>query len=130
MAISTYNVQLKWGESAEAATKKVDIKDFPDLVGQPNMLETTTLSDGQQTFIPGIKSADTMSFTCNYTSADFQTCNTDADKELFYVLEFADGSTFTWKGKHTCGVAGKGVDEVIEFTIDIAPLTPVEFAAG
>lgn len=34
MAISTYNVQLKWGTSAEAAAKKVDIKDFPDLIGE------------------------------------------------------------------------------------------------
>lgn len=130
MAISTYNVQLKWGESAEQAAKKVDIKDFPDLIGQPNTIEVTTLSDAQQTFIPGIKSADTMSFTCNFTSADYQTCNADAGKELFYVLEFSDGSTFTWKGQHTCGVGGKGVDEAIEFTIDIAPLTPVEFSAA
>lgn len=94
------------------------------------MLETTTLSDGQQTFIPGIKSADSMAFTCNYTSADFAACNADADQEMYYVLEFSDGSTFTWQGKHTCGVPGKGVDEVIEFTINIAPTSPVEFSAA
>ena len=49
---------------------------------------------------------------------------------MFYVLEFSDGSTFTWQGRHTCGVPGKGVDEVIEFTINIAPTSPVEFSAA
>lgn len=130
MAISTIYTTLKWGESAEAATKKVEIKDFPDLVGTPNMLETTHLGCEQQTFISGVRSADTMSFTCNFTSADYQTCTADAGKPLFYVLEFSDGSTFTWQGQHTCGIAGKGVDEVVEFTIDIAPSSAVSFSAA
>ena len=30
------------------------------------MLETTTLSDGQQTFIPGIKQMESMAFTLNW----------------------------------------------------------------
>lgn len=34
MAISSYNCVLKWGESAETVAKKVDIKDFPDLIGK------------------------------------------------------------------------------------------------
>jgi len=54
MAISTLGVTLKMGESAEALEKVVDIKDFPDLIGDPNMLETTTLSDEAVTNIPGI----------------------------------------------------------------------------
>lgn len=33
MAISTIGCQLRWGTSVEAATKIVDIKDFPDLIG-------------------------------------------------------------------------------------------------
>ena len=33
MSISTYGVTLKWGESAEAVAKIVDIKDFPDMIG-------------------------------------------------------------------------------------------------
>ena len=33
MAISSYGVSLKWGESAETVAKVVDIKDFGDLIG-------------------------------------------------------------------------------------------------
>jgi hypothetical protein len=130
MAISTLGVTLKMGESAEALEKVVDIKDFPDLIGDPNMLETTTLSDEAVTNIPGIRSSDMLTFTCNYTKADFTAVNEKANTDLYYSLEFSDGSKFTWQGQHTCGLPGKGVDEVIEFTINIAASTAVEFAAA
>lgn len=130
MAINTYGITLKWGASAEAAAKVVDIKDFPDLISDPELLETTTLSDAQVTNIPGIKGSDMLTFTCNYTSADFAAVNEDANKALFYVLEFADGSSFNWQGQHTCGLPGKGVNEVVEFTINIAASTAVEFSAA
>ena len=130
MSMSTYGIVLKWGTSAETAAKVVDIKDFPDLIGDPEMLETTTLSDSQVTNIPGIRSADMLTFTCNYTSADFAAVNDDANKPLYYVLEFSDGSKFSWQGQHTCGLPGKGVNEVVEFTINVAASTSVEFAAA
>lgn len=130
MAISTYGVVLKWGESAETVAKVVDIKDFGDLWGEPNLLETTTLSDAAVTNIPGIKSSDMISFTCNYTSADFTKVNAQANTPLYYALEFSDGSKFSWQGQHTCGVGGKGVDEVIEYQIHCVPSTAVEFTAA
>lgn len=130
MAISTYGVSLKWGASADSLTKVVDIKDFPDLMGEPNLLETTTLTDAQVTHIPGIKSSDLMTFTCNYTKEDFTAVNTAANTEQYYALEFSDGSKFSWQGQHTCGLPGKGVDEVIEFTINVVPASAVEFVAG
>ena len=129
-AISTYGITLKWGASAEAVEKVVDIKDFPDLISDPELLETTTLSDAQVTNIPGIKGSDMLTFTANYTSADFAKVNDDAGKALHYVLEFSDGSQFSWKGQHTCGMPGKGVNEVVEFTINIAASSAVEFTAA
>ena len=128
MAMNTYGVTLKWGESAEALTKVVDIKDFPDMISDPELLETTTLSDAQVTNIPGIKGSDMLTFTCNYTKEDFTAVNEVAGTALHYALEFSDGSKFTWQGQHTCGLPGKGVNEVVEFTINIAASTSVEFA--
>lgn len=130
MALNTYGISLKWGESVEAAEKVVDIKDFPDLISDPELLETTTLSDPQVTNIPGIKGSDILTFTCNYTSADFAKVNDDAGKEMHYVLEFSDKSKFSWKGQHTCGMPGKGVNEVVEFTINVVASSAVEFTAA
>lgn len=129
MAISTYNVVLKWGESADSVAKVIDIKDFPDLMSDPELLETTTLSDSQVTNIPGIKGSDMLTFTYNFTKEDFAKVEADAGKPLHYALEFSDGSKFTWEGQHTSGLPGKGVNEVIEATVNIAASTPVTFAA-
>ena len=130
MAMNTYGVTLKWGTSAEAVEKVVDIKDFPDLISDPEMLETTTLSDAQVTNIPGIRGSDMLTFTCNYTSADFAKVKAEEGKALFYELAFSDGSAFTWQGQHTCGLPGKGVNEVVDFTINIAASSAVEFKAA
>ncbi len=126
MAISTQGVTLKWGTSAANLDKVVDIKDFPDLGGAPEMLETTTLSDQVQTYILGIQGLDMMEFTCNYTKADFEAVMEDANKDLYYALEFGvNGSEgiFEWQGRHTAWVVGAGVNAVTEFKIGIAPST-------
>ena len=128
MAINTYGVSLKWGESAENVAKVIDIKDFPDMISDPELLETTTLSDAQVTNIPGIKGSDMLTFTYNFTKEDFAKVEADAGKPLHYALEFSDGSKFTWQGQHTSGLPGKGVNEVIEATVNIAASTAVVFA--
>jgi len=126
MAISTQGVTLKWGTSAASLSKVVDIKDFPDLGGAPEMLETTTLSDNIQTYIMGIQGSDMMEFTCNYTKADFEAVMEDANKDLYYALEFGSNGSegiFEWRGQHTAWVVGAGVNAVTEFKIGIVPST-------
>ena len=124
--INTMGITLKWGENLDSLTKKIDIKNFPDLGGAPEMLETTTLSDEAQTFIPGIQSMDALEFTANYTKADYEAVLADEGKELYYALEFGeDGSegVFEWQGQHTVWVTGAEVNSVVEMIISIAPLT-------
>lgn len=129
MAISTYGVTLKWGTSAGSLTKKVDIKNFPDLGGAPELIETTTLSDPMQTFINGIQTAGEMAFTCNYTKADYTAVKADEGKELHYALEFGengDEGVFVWQGEHSVYLTGGEVNAVVEMVISIAPSTKPE----
>lgn len=126
MAISTYGVTLKWGTSAETLTKAIDIKDFPDLGGAPELLETTTLSDAAQTYINGIQSMSAMEFTANYTKSDYEAVLADANKKLYYALEFGTNGSegiFEWQGEHDVWVTGAGVNAVTEMKISIAPST-------
>ena len=127
MAINTFGVELHWGESAEAVAKVIDIKDFPDMLGAPEQLETTTLSDAAQTFIGGIRQTSDLTFTYNYTKEDFTKVEADAGKALHYALIFSDGSKFTWEGQHSSGLPGKGVNEVIEAQVVCSASTAVQF---
>ena len=126
MAISTQGVTLKWGTSSESLTKKIDIKNFPDLGGAPEMLETTTLSDDTQTYILGIQSLDALEFTANYTKEDYEAVLEDAGKDLYYSLTFGQNGSegvFNWQGQHTVWVTGGEVNGVVEMVISIAPST-------
>jgi hypothetical protein len=142
MAISTYKVFLmKKGASADTYEKLVDIKEFPDLGGEPEMLETTTLSDNMQTYIAGIQSLDGLSFTANYDMTDFQKLKALEGKTGSYAVWFGgqesggvvtpDGSNgkFEFDGQLSVYPVGGGVNEVVDMNISIAPSTPITFSA-
>lgn len=142
MAISTYRAYLMQGTGDTPIwAKLIDIKDFPDLGGEPEMLETTTLSDGAQTYIAGIQSVDALSFTANYTATDFSTLKalegTKTDFAIWFGATAAtppvpDGSNgkFTFEGELSVYVTGGGVNEVVEMTITIVPSTVITFSAS
>lgn len=131
MAISTYGIALMHKEEGGSYVKLVDIKDFPDLGGAPEMLETTTLSDGMQTYIEGIQSADALEFTANYTQGDYVKCNAlKGKKESFavYFGEEGENGKFSFDGYLSARVNGGGVNEVVGMTISIAPATEITYA--
>ena len=143
MAICTYKVYLMKGVTSDNTTtwsKLIDIKEFPDIGGDPEMLETTTLSDKMQTFILGIQSNEGLSFTANYTKTDFTTLKGLEGQDNDYAIWFGasesggtvtpDGSNgkFSFKGELSVHVNGGGVNEVVEMTVTIAPTTVITFA--
>ena len=139
MAISTFKVYLM-KKTSSTYSKLVDIKDFPDLGGSPEMIETTTLSDYMQTFIEGIQKMDGLEFTANYTKSDYQTLSELKGVETEFAVWFGasrSGTTYTpdgsdgkfeFKGTLSVYVVGAGNNEVVEMKISIAPSTPIEMA--
>lgn len=136
MAINTYKVFLM-KKTADTYEKLIDIKDFPDLGGAPEMLETTTLSDRMQTYIPGIQSIDALEFSSNYTLEDYKKLKALEGTENEFAVWFGgteagdsvtptgtDGK-FKFKGQLSVFAAGGGVNEVVGMTITIAPSTPI-----
>lgn len=136
MAISTYKVFLMKKET-DTYKKLIDIKDYPDLGGAPEMLETTTLSDKMQTYIPGIQSLDALEFNANYTKEDYAKLKALDGQELELSVWFggteeggvitpngSDGK-FNFKGYVSVFVTGGGNNEVVGMTISVAPSTPI-----
>lgn len=140
MAISTYKIFLMQ-KNEETWEKLIDIKEFPDLGGAPEMLETTTLSDNMQTYIPGIQSLDALEFTANYTKEGFTKLKALEGQEKDYAVWFGGtggGGTLTptgtdgkfeFKGQLSVFPVGGGVNEVVDMTITIAPSTPITVGA-
>lgn len=141
MAISTYKVFLMHKDSSGSTyTKLTDIKEFPDLGGEPEMLETTTLSDKMQTYIAGIQSMDGLSFSANYDMTEYKKLKALEGKKESYAVWFGgtesagvvtpDGSNgkFAFDGELSVYPVGGGVNEVVGMNITIAPSTPITFS--
>lgn len=138
MAISTYKAFLMHkAASAQSYTKLIDIKSFPDLGGAPEMLETTTLSDGASTYIPGIQSQEALEFTANYTKTDYDAIKAlEGDEGDFAVwlggdvnngvaTPTGDDGKYEFKAIPSVYVVGGGVNEVVDMTITLAPTTVI-----
>ena len=139
MAMNSYGVflmQEKAGSSGQFE-KLVDIKDFPDIGGTPEMLETTTLSNRGRTYIPGIDNNDNMEFTVNYTLDDYKKLKALKGKKTKFGIWIGGsesegtitptGSEGKWDfdGYLSVTVKGADVNKVLEMTVSIAPASDI-----
>ena len=137
MATSTYMTFLMH-KTNSTYEKLIDITEFPDLGTDPEMLETTTLSDRMQTFIMGIEGNEAMNFTTNYDKAGYTALKALKNKEEGFAAWFggteqADGTVtptgtegkFSFKGQLSVRVTGGGVNEVRKMGITIAPTSVI-----
>ena len=153
---STYGTYLKVKPKSSGSTTSYEIlcpiTDFPDLGGEPEMLQTTTLGDKAHTYIEGIQSMDALTFTTNLYFGDENTKgsflyikkNYDSTSDSHeFAIDFvkdptgsgkageAEGGTVllraSWTGQLSIWVNGGGVDEVVGCTISISPSTPIKY---
>lgn len=133
-ATSTYMTFLMHKKEGSTYEKLIDVKSFPDIGSDPEMLETTTLSDKMQTFIMGIQGNEAMTFETNYDHDGYLALKELKNKTEGYAVWFggteeADGSVkptgsegkFSFDGQLSVRVTGGGVNEVRGMSITIAP---------
>lgn len=143
MAKSTYMSYLMYKATSGAEyTKLADVKNYPNLGGEPERLETTTQSDRAQTFCPGIEQLDSFTYSLNYDPAVFATLKAMEGTEYEFAEWFggtesngvvtpdgSDGKT-SFKGYPSVYITGKGVNEVREMELTISTTTVPTFSAS
>lgn len=132
-AIVSLGTQLSWKKpSATEYEVVIDITNFPDLGGEPNQHDVSTLKDWTKVSINGRQEMDALSF--NYfvgsdNGANFRATKLVENEDLDYRLSIGkDGSAlvYEWKGQHTTWTLGADGDAPVEATISIAPSTALE----
>ena len=128
MAISTIFTYLMDGGAASGAasfgsTALIAIKDIPDLEGEKEEIEVTSLSDDSRTFVEGLKNNASWTFTCNYEKADYEALKLLDGIEKHYGVFLGDISgtdgKFTSKGFLSVRKMGGGVGEAQEMSVKI-----------
>ena len=140
MAISTIYTFLMYAASS-TYSKLVDIKEFPDLGGEPENVDVTSLSDTMRKYVLGVQDTGSLTFVANYTVADYQTVKALADgtNKKFAVWFGAtpgnpptptgSNGKFSFEGSLSVYVNGGGVNDPVNMTIVIAPATEIAFSS-
>lgn len=137
-ATSTYMTFLMH-KKEDTYEKLIDITEFPDMGTDPEMLETTTLSDRMQTFILGIQGNEGLNFNTNYDHDGYLALKALERKNEGYAVWFGgeeqdDGTVtptgsegkFFFDGQLSVRVKGGSVNEVRGMGITIAPSTVIK----
>lgn len=119
-------------------TKLVDIKEFPDMGGEPEMIDITTLSDKMERKELGVQRSEGKTFTCNYDPDTYDALVALENKEEDYslwlggtegdngeVTPTGSAGKFNFKGKLSCYLVGKSVNNAHEIRITIAPTSVI-----
>lgn len=121
-ALSTINTVLKVGATGATVAKVCAIKSYPDLGGDPEKITVTDLEDTDEASVPGVRSADDMQFTANYTKESHEAVLAVCGKQQIFELDFgADGADgkFSWSGQMSVKVNGGEVNSAREMTLTI-----------
>jgi len=102
-----------------------DLQDIPDLGGEIEKVEITTLADGNRRYINGIKDFGDLAFTFLYgnSAADSFRILTGLEAgglSQDFEVELGDGTKFGFSGFPSVVLNGAGVNEALTFTLNIA----------
>lgn len=139
--IGTYKTYLMYKASSAATTytKLVDIKSFPDLGGEPERIDVTTLSDKIRKYTPGVQDLSSFQFTANYIAADYTKImgleGTQREYAIWVGATTSDSvdtptgsdGQWSWTGDISVFKAGGDVNAAQDMTITAFPSTDFAF---
>ena len=115
MATISMGIKLHLGEK-----ELTNLQEIPELGGNAESIEITTLADVAHTYTDGILNyGDNLAFKFLYEKAQFT--ELQATENGNWKVELPDGATCSFTG--TCSVAldGVGVNSALTYTLNIKP---------
>lgn len=116
MATISKGIKLYYGEN-----ELTNLQEIPELGGDTEAIEITTLADAAHMYTDGIKSyGDSLAFKFLYEEAQFSTLNGLAGSQEWKV-ELPDGATCSFGGTCSVKLDGVGVNAALTYTLSIKP---------
>ena len=130
---SSIGINIKVGEKGSEQLVK-GLTDIPDMGATPEKLDVTTLADDYRQYINGVKDFGDLEFNFIYESGADGNYATLAAMEgkgvKSCIVEFPDGSTFSFEGDISVRILGVGVNAVITFAMSVALQSEIAYTAG
>lgn len=118
MAVISKGITLSYGD-----TELTNLQEIPELGGEVEAIEITTLADSAHMYTDGIKNyGDSLAFKFLYEEAQFTTLNGLTDSQSWKVT-LPDGATCSFGGTCSVKLDGVGINAALTYTLSIKPNT-------
>lgn len=132
--ILSKGIKLSYKTTGEQYTALTNLQEIPDLGGESEAIETTTLADSAHMYINGILNyGDSLSFKFLYEPTQFQSLQAMANS-VDWKVELPDGesgavdTSCSFKGKCSVKLDGVGVNSALTYTLSIKPESAMTWA--
>lgn len=129
MAVISRGITLayKAGEASEFV-ELTNLQEIPDLGGDTEAIEITTLADAAHMYTDGIKNyGDSLGFKFLYEGTQFATLN-GLDGVAEWKVTLPDGEACTFSGTSSVKLDGVGVNAALTYTLSIKPNSEMAWA--
>ena len=129
-AVISKGIKLAYKTSAETPTYTdlTDLQEIPDLGGESEAIEITTLDDAAHMYTDGILNyGDSLSFKFLYKKTQFNTL-TGLDGSISWKVTLPDSTTCTFTGTSSVKLDAVGVNNALTYTLAIKPDSEMTWA--
>ena len=127
MAVISKGITLSYKKDA-AFVELTNLQEIPDLGGEVEAIEVTTLADAAHVYTDGLKSyGDSLAFKFLYDGTQFNALNALADV-VEWKVELPDASTCSFSGSCSVKLDGVGVNAALTYTLAIKPDSEMTWA--
>ena len=127
MAVISKGIKLSYKNGSEFV-ELTDLQEIPDLGGEAEAIEITTLADAAHMYTDGIKNyGDSLAFKFLYATEQFGLLNSLTGVNEWLVA-LPDGETCAFSGTCSVKLDGVGVNAALTYTLAIKPNTEMVWA--
>ena len=128
MATISKGIKLSYKSGSEAFVELTNLQEIPELGGDAEAIEITTLADAAHMYTDGIKNyGDSLAFKFLYEKTQFTTLNGLTDSAEWKV-ELPDGASCTFGGTCSVKLDGVGVNAALTYTLSVKPNSEMVWA--
>lgn len=127
MAVISKGIKLSYKLDSGSFIELADLQEIPELGGDAEAIEITTLADAAHMYTDGIKNyGDSLSFKFLYAKEQFTTLNGLGEAE--WKVELPDGAACTFGGTCSVKLDGVGVNAALTYTLAVKPNSEMVWA--
>lgn len=128
MAVISKGITLSYKNGSEAFVELTNLQEIPELGGDVEAIEITTLADGAHMYTDGIKNyGDSLAFKFLYEDTQFTALNA-LEGTSEWKVALPDGTTCSFSGTNSVKLDGVGVNAALTYTLNVKPNSEMVWA--